>query len=364
MNILYITKLTGKLWAGPNYSVPAEIAYQSKYDNVCWYNINEVELPEWRSREYFYNAKDIPSGRLRDLPSPFCNPDLVVFEEPYNFVFSLIVGDVKRKNIPYVIVPRSTYTESAQKHRRVKKAVGNIIFMNKFIRESAAIHFLTKQELLDSPMCKNSRHFIEPNGIQASNVKIPQETTNGINAIYIGRLEIYQKGLDLLLDAISKVSLDLRKSGFILKMYGPDREGTCKKLESMINEFQIKDLVQLKDPVFGDEKIKVLLDSDVFIMTSRFEGLPMGLIEALAYAKPCLVTAGTNMGTEIVDYNAGWFCESSPESIAKTLLQVTSDANILEKSKNAQKLSSLYTWDSIAKNTHKHYESLIRTACD
>ena len=40
MNVLYISKLTGNLFAGPNNSVPAQIKAQSKIDNVFWYNLN------------------------------------------------------------------------------------------------------------------------------------------------------------------------------------------------------------------------------------------------------------------------------------------------------------------------------------
>lgn len=42
MNILYLSNLTGNLFAGPNNSVPAQIRAQSKIDNVFWYNINKM----------------------------------------------------------------------------------------------------------------------------------------------------------------------------------------------------------------------------------------------------------------------------------------------------------------------------------
>ncbi len=43
MNVLYISNLTGNLFAGPNNSVPAQIKAQSKRDNVFWYNINDIK---------------------------------------------------------------------------------------------------------------------------------------------------------------------------------------------------------------------------------------------------------------------------------------------------------------------------------
>lgn len=40
MNILYISKLDGRPWMGPTYSVPNQVKAQSKYDNVFWYNLS------------------------------------------------------------------------------------------------------------------------------------------------------------------------------------------------------------------------------------------------------------------------------------------------------------------------------------
>ena len=70
MNVLYISNLTGNLFAGPNNSVPAQIKAQSKRDNVFWYNINDIKREEWKEINC-YNLKDYPSGRLKDLPKPF-----------------------------------------------------------------------------------------------------------------------------------------------------------------------------------------------------------------------------------------------------------------------------------------------------
>ena len=52
MNVLYISNLTGNLFAGPNNSVPAQIKAQSKRDNVFWYNINDIKREEWKEIKF------------------------------------------------------------------------------------------------------------------------------------------------------------------------------------------------------------------------------------------------------------------------------------------------------------------------
>lgn len=51
--------------------------------------------------------------------------------------------------------------------------------------------------------------------------------------------------------------------------------------------------------VYDSDKETILLNSDFFILTSRFKGHLMGLIEALSYGLFCLVTEGSNMADGI-----------------------------------------------------------------
>ena len=63
MNILYISFLNGDSWAGPTYSVPKQIAAQSKIDNVFWYNIRDTKIKEWKELPYYHDLTDCKSGK-------------------------------------------------------------------------------------------------------------------------------------------------------------------------------------------------------------------------------------------------------------------------------------------------------------
>ena len=354
MNILFISNLTGNLWAGPNNSVPAQVSAQCKYDNVLWYNLNHIKRKEWIDKNLpIVNFDDIPSGRLADLPDPFKRPDIVIVEEVYCHTFSKIIYDVQCAKIPYIVIPRSTLTEKAQKHHHWKKIIGNFIYYNGMLRKASGIQFLTQQEFEESGTKWNEKYYILPNGIDMPNERRLRFSNKGINATYIGRFELYQKGLDLLIEAINLSQNKLREANFKLNMYGPDQENTKQMVKKQLSKYRIGDLVNINDSVLGEHKKKVLLNSDVFIMTSRFEGFSMGLIEALSYGLPCLVTNGTNMGEEIYNNRAGWKADCYAESIDKALLALLRDySNIYEISDNAVKLAEQYSWDNIAKKSH------------
>lgn len=362
MNILYISNLTGNLFAGPNNSVPAQIKAQSKRDNVFWYNINDIKREEWKESNC-YNLKDYPSGRLKDLPKPFNKPDIVVIEEFYCFPFCKIIEDINESKIPYIIIPRSELTKKAQKRKRVKKVIGNICYFKKIANNATAIQFLSEQEKKDSGNKWNKNNFVIPNGIDIPEEKRENFSQDRIRATYIGRYEIYQKGLDILLDAVSTMQSSLRAVNFVLNMYGVNQEETVKILEKKIAENNIGDLVIINDAVYAEQKKEVLLNTDVFVLTSRFEGMPMGVIEALAYGVPCLVTKGTNMADDIKEYDAGWTCDTSKEELIGLIKQMLrKKMELSELGKNARELSNKYSWEKIAEESHYEFERIIKVS--
>lgn len=360
MNILYISNLSGNLWAGPNNSVPAQIRAQAKIDNVFWLNINHNKRKEWAQNGLdCKNLDDFPSGRLKDMPAPFNRPDIVVVEEFYCFPFCKLIADVQKQKIPYVIIPRSEMTVLAQKNKKWKKRVGNMLYFKKMAKKASGIQYLTEKEKIDSGDNWNKECFVIPNGIDLPEIQKKNFSADGINASYIGRIEIYQKGLDLLLDAIIDLKDDLTNNSFQLTIYGPNRDGALEVLKRKVQDNYLEDIVSFNEGVFGQEKIDTLLDSDVFIMTSRFEGMPMGLIEALSYGVPCLVTKGTNLADEIGRADAGWIAENSVLSIKDALRTIIFTRNFTEKGKNALSLSKMYSWNEIAKQSSSFYKKII-----
>ena len=361
MNVLFVSNLTGNLYAGPNNSVPAQVRAQSKVDNVFWYNINHVKREEW-SKDGLdcKNLQDYPTARLKDLPEPFNCPDIAIVEELYCYPFCKLIGDLQKKRIPYVIIPRSEMTEQAQKKRRLKKVIGNLIYFNRMIRKATAIQYLTEQECTESKGQWKKKSFVIPNGIIKKDIVKESFSKNELRATYIGRYELYQKGLDLMMEAIAQEQTCLRESGFILNMYGPDQENTVVQLNDMLDKFGIADIVKFNGSVVGAEKEKVLLATDVFIMTSRFEGHPMGLIEALSYGIPCVATLGTNISEEIQKYGAGWKAENNVESVCSSLQKMVAEKSVLsEKSKEAVRLADEFSWDKIAVQSSEMYKDII-----
>lgn len=361
MNILFISKLDGRSWAGPTYSVPNQVHAQSEYDNVLWYNLYTRNHPEWVSSEwenlpYYCDLIDYPNAKISELPPPFNKPDLIVVEQFYCYAKTSIPRQLKKGNIPYIIIPRGELTKAAQKRKSLKKTIFNFLYYKKFAFNAASIQYLTKQEMEDSGDKWNDRALIVPNGVKLPEVTKEEFSTDSVNAVVIGRIEPYQKGLDLLIDACEGCKKRMIDAGMTIRIYGPDRVGRLAEMKKMLYEKKLEDIISFHDAVYDDDKIQVLLKTDVFIIPSRFEGHPTALIEALSYGIPALVTTGANMREEIEEYNAGWGADVTVESIQKAILKIIDESGEFQKrGKNARNLAKKYAWNGLAKVSHDKY---------
>lgn len=359
MNILYISRLSGKPWDGTTYCVPYQIYAQSKLDNVMWLNLNHTKKNEWVKDTYVFHNLDTIVPQISRLPSPFNKPDLAIVQQFYCYPFSSVISELQKLKIPYVIQPHGELNKSAQKQKRIKKIIGNLLWFNKMIKRSVAIEYLTDNELKNTAWPRK-KNLVIPNGIVLPDFFRQKSPSKGIKATFIGRLRIYHKGLDVLLEGISLVKDKLNDAGFILNIYGHDKDGNKEKLKKIISERQLQDVVSVNDGIYGEDKDHVLKETDLFVLTSRFEGHPIALLEALSYGTPSLVTPGTNMDEMVSQYDAGWCTEFDATAVSKALLKIINSKNEWEnKSANARNLASVYSWDAIAQKAHIEYEKLL-----
>lgn len=361
MNILYISKLTGNKWAGPSVCVPQIVHNQAKLDNVFWYNLNTVEKDEWSDFNGTYaNLRDIPSERLRDLPSPFNNPDIAIIEEVYAFPFCKLVVDLQRDNIPYVVVPHSQLTRMGQKQKFIKKTIGNLLFFNKMLKKAVSVQYLSVGEMASSVNQWGKKGYIVPNGVEIPTIVHKNYHDDKKICSYIGRIDMYQKGLDLLVEAIKEEKELLIKNNFEFHIYGPNNDNAHLKLQHLINSKNLNDVIFIHGPVFGSEKEEVLINTDAFVMTSRFEGHSLGLIEALSYQIPCIASEGTYMTSEISRFNAGWVCSTDVVGIVAAIKRMVEDKGCFaEMGRNAKRLAETYSWDNITQRNHCKYKEII-----
>lgn len=354
MVIIHIANLDTSVIGGVQMVVPNMVREQSSYADVGFVNTHGDVIDDVRMLEY--------DGvfQITSFPTPFNKPDLVVFHEVYRFEYIGIYRSLVEAQIPYIIIPHGCLSKSAQRKKRVKKLVANYLFFNRFIGSAKSIQYLSKNEKTKSAFSKYNS-FVEGYGIS-----FPHETKKvffekGIRFVYIGRLELHVKGLDLLLKAVKKQETVLRQNNAVVEIYGPDYEKSHIKIRKLISKMNISDLVQLDNEKLGEEKQRILLRADCFIQTSRTEGLPLGPLEALGYGLPCVVTNGVGLGDVIQSYGAGYMCETSVDGISDVIERFVSGRNNTEKMSRAaiRLIEEKFDTSIIAKKTVDRYCNMI-----
>lgn len=121
-----------------------------------------------------------------------------------------------------------------------------------------------------------------PNGVdQTTYPKRPNNLQQYI--LYIGRIELDQKGLDLLISAYKDFA---RTSDTKLVIAGSGLSRDKRKLDELIHEADLQDKVVMVGRVSGSRKASLLQNCSAVIIPSRFETFCTVALEAMTYGKP------------------------------------------------------------------------------
>ena len=258
--------------------------------------------------------------------------DLVVFHSVYNLKFIPIYHYLKKINKKYIIVSHGSLSKVALRKGVVKKMIFRYLFLDRFIRDARRICFTTKGEQQNS-ICIQKPFIIIPNPINKPILKpvIDKKITKPLKIVYISKIDYYYKGLDILINALKKLNED---SEVEINIYGygqskdidvnniPNNEKDVKRLLSEIKDIKVK--TQFHGPIFGEEKYSILRNSDIYILTSRSEAMPLSITEALSLGVPCIVSNGTNMSEMIEENNAGWKCNLEANDVYEVIVKALS----------------------------------------
>jgi len=196
---------------------------------------------------------------------------------------------------------------------------------------------------------------IIPNGVDEDFFKI--KTKEGEYALFIGRIDIVQKGLDLLLNACEKNNIKLAIKIVIAGNGTPEEEN---KLQKMIKEKNLSNSVTFVGRVDGKRKLDLLANSMFGIYPSRFEDFPLVPLEFTSLGKPlvCFDIKGLNWVTPEVSVKVKPFDENA---LAAAIRLMASKQTLRNKLKRGTRVfAKNYGWKNISKMYEQFFLEVIK----
>lgn len=189
---------------------------------------------------------------------------------------------------------------------------------------------------------------IIPQGVSDEFFEIKHKTPKYI--LFLGRLDIWQKGIDLLLDAYAKAAPEIDLP-LVIAGHGPDE----KKLRELIKRLKLEKSVKMIGPTYGRKKIEIISEALFVAFPSRHDEISLWALEALASGLPIV-------GFDLPE--CAWMSKKvalkadpfDTNEYANLLVKAT-DRKIIQKMRiESRKFAKKYNWDKVA----YQFESFFR----
>lgn len=227
-----------------------------------------------------------------------------------------------------------------------------ISIMNKYISKTIFLSNVMQDEFFTCGLTSirgtvlYNFHNLTP--VDCSNKK----ETKHLQLLFVGRLE-RDKGIVELLTALS----DMPELDFHLNICGKladiSIENELERLKSKLGE-----KVSFLGYVVGEDKTRLFQNSDMLILPSYREGLPIVIMEALAAGCAVMSTKVGAIPEVLSDENCYWIEIASANSIKETLQSLQKDNLVKQQSANL-KLGKEYSFLGHVRKLSSIYKSVL-----
>lgn len=239
----------------------------------------------------------------------------------------LILNYCKKYNVPYIIQAHGSVLPFSQ--NKILKKIYDVLWGYKLLNNSFKVIALTETESKQYQNMKVPAKKIEiiPNGINLKDYEnLPKKgefrkkyaiSENEKIILYLGRIHKI-KGIDLLLDAFSKISEDFDDVKLVI--VGPD-DGYLKKIEKKVNLIE-NGKILIIGPLYDKNKLEAYIDADVYVLPSIYETFPMTVLESLACGTPVIITDRCGISDIIKNNEIGFVVDYERNSLINSLIQI------------------------------------------
>lgn len=179
-----------------------------------------------------------------------------------------------------------------------------------------------------------------------------------LEIVFIGRLA-YPKNPFLLIRAIKKLSANLQEEIHVTIIGdGPQK----KKLKTQISDLALEDRITLMGAIPREDVLSFLWErADIFVLTSRFEGFPYTILEAMAASIPVIATAVGGVREAVGDDAGVVIAPDDVSVLCQALVALIQDSALREKQGRSgrQRVERFFSIDTMCTETNKLYQAVL-----
>lgn len=279
--------------------------------------------------------------------------DIIHIQPPHDPAAHGLATLLRRRGLPYMLSAHAMWSPVALTRHRLRKRLYKLLFDDRMVGASVGVHATSVAEVAEiRQYAPSARVFVIRNAI----VPPPAEALREAGPKYwehyfgdypaearvfafLGRLDPFQKGLDLLLEAWA-IAAERSAHPLLLALIGPSWRGSESSLREDVARLGLGSNVAFVGPLYDAEKYVALGSADCYVQTSRYEGSPYSVKEALACGIPAILTPATNLAETVERYGAGVCVPLDVAAIARAVegIAVRSAADLSAMGANARRL--------------------------
>lgn len=342
-------------------------------DSQIWAVVDDAKTNYTHTRDEHVTVECFPRVRLpigrhqiiERLIAEKDSIDVVHFHMIWFFDKNIIAKALSRAGIPFIITTHGTYSKPHAKTGR--RRVARLLYERAYLNGASEIHAITDEEA--EKLKDYGYHgvtFTAPNGIALD--EVPDVRKNDVlgappkpgmaQFIWIG-VKRADKNLIALIRAVALLSKGIRNE-LIIYLLGPNYKNSEAEYAKLADELGVAGNFQFSGAVYGQDKYDALESADVHILPSLSEVFSLAMLDAMACAKPCLVSTGCGYGPWENDDSFLSF-EPTPEAIAAAIEQMFARrADWRQMGANARTMIERdLNWPAISRTMIENYTRIV-----
>jgi glycosyltransferase involved in cell wall biosynthesis len=268
----------------------------------------------------------------------------------------------KKRQTPYIITPHGMLEPWSLMQGKLKKKIALKWFQYKDLAKATCIHATAPSELKNIRALgfKNPIAMI-PNGVNISEfpVKLPVKINKPKKILFLSRIHV-KKGIENLIEAWKLIPLENREN-WIVEIVGNGDDTYIQSLKNKIISEKLNEQIEIKKPVFGEDKIKLFREASLFVLPTFSENFGIVIAEALASYTPVITTKGTPW-EDLEIHKCGWWIDIGvkPLKIALEEAIAFNDKTFIEMGANGRKLiEDKYSMQFVAEQMLQLYQWVL-----